>query len=64
MFRAVLLPPGKHAVRFLYRPESFRRGATISGLTISCLLVVGFVYRRKNESKQRRAADALPHNPY
>jgi hypothetical protein len=29
-FRAVLLAPGKHIVRFRYQPKSFRWGAAIS----------------------------------
>jgi uncharacterized membrane protein YfhO len=43
LFRGVLLPPGKHAVRFRYQPKSFRWGATISGLALAGLLVGGFV---------------------
>jgi Bacterial membrane protein YfhO len=47
MFRAVLVPPGKHAVRFLYQPKSFRQGATVSGLAMACLLVVGFIHKHQ-----------------
>jgi hypothetical protein len=49
LFRGVLLAPGKHSVRFRYRPKSFRQGAAISGLTMAGLLTVGFLgpMRRK-----------------
>ena len=46
MFRGVLLPAGKHAVRFRYQPKSFRRGATISGLALAALLAGGFIQQR------------------
>jgi hypothetical protein len=50
LFRGVLLPPGKHAVRFVYRPKSFYLGAEISGATMAGLLIVGLAssrWRRK-----------------
>jgi hypothetical protein len=40
-FRAVLLAPGKHIVRFRYQPKSFRWGAAIS-LAMLGLLAAGF----------------------
>jgi hypothetical protein len=43
LFRGVLLPAGKHAVRFRYQPKSFRAGAAISGLTMATLLAIGLV---------------------
>jgi hypothetical protein len=43
MFRGVFLPPGRHSIRFLYQPKSFRRGATVSGLALLTLLAAGFV---------------------
>jgi hypothetical protein len=50
LFRGVLLAPGKHAVRFRYQPKSFRRGATISGLTMAGLLAIGLaVPKRRRE---------------
>jgi len=54
MFRGVFLPPGKHAVRFRYQPKSFRIGATISGLTLAALFVIGLVspLRRRIETDQ------------
>ncbi|MBI2863285.1 MAG: YfhO family protein [Chloroflexi bacterium] len=33
LFRAIPLSPGDHEVRLVYDPPSFRKGATISGLT-------------------------------
>ncbi len=47
LFRGVLLPPGKHAIRFRYQSKSFRRGVGISGLTMAALLAVGIVLPRK-----------------
>jgi hypothetical protein len=47
LFRGVLLSPGKHVVRFRYRPASFRRGAAISGLALAGLLAVGFLRPRR-----------------
>jgi hypothetical protein len=43
LFRAVLLTPGTHRVRFVYDPLSFRVGVLISGITI-LVLIAGFVY--------------------
>jgi hypothetical protein len=41
LFRAVLVPPGVHQVRFIYQPISFVVGLTIFGLTITVLLCLG-----------------------
>ncbi|HMJ63583.1 MAG TPA: YfhO family protein [Bryobacteraceae bacterium] len=43
LFRGLLLPAGKHAIRFRYQPKSFRAGAAISGLTMAALLAIGLV---------------------
>ena len=42
LVRAVLLPQGKHVVRMVYRPASFRWGAALSalGLVTAALLLV------------------------
>lgn len=45
MFRGVLLPPGRHLVRFTYAPASFIAGAAISGAAL--LALAGFVVWRK-----------------
>jgi len=47
LFRAVLLPPGKHTVRFRYRPESFRHGLALGGLAMAGLLAVGLLRPRR-----------------
>jgi hypothetical protein len=40
LFRGVLLEPGRHSVRFEYRPTSFYVGAAISAATLAVLAVV------------------------
>lgn len=61
LFRGVLLPPGKHAVRFRYRPKSFYGGATLSGFTLAGLLAFGFLRpRRRKQHENNRASGALP----
>jgi hypothetical protein len=46
LFRGVLLPPGRHLVRFAYEPASFALGAAISGTGLIGL--AGFaVWRRR-----------------
>lgn len=40
IFRAVAVPPGDHAVRFVYRPKSFRRGATVTLLGLGIVIVI------------------------
>jgi uncharacterized membrane protein YfhO len=51
LFRGVLLPPGKHTVRFRYQPESFRWGAAISGFAMAGLLAIGFALSRRLREK-------------
>jgi hypothetical protein len=51
VFRAVVVPAGKHTVEFRYRPASFIRGAWMSGvswalLALGCL--AAFLRRRKS----------------
>ena len=50
LFRGVLLSAGKHTVRFRYRPASFRRGATMSGLAFAGLVVGGLLRRRRSHA--------------
>lgn len=45
LFRGVLLDPGKHLVRFTYKPASFAAGAAISTAGFACL--AGFVAWRR-----------------
>jgi uncharacterized membrane protein YfhO len=58
LFRGVLLPAGKHAVRFRYRPKSFRRGASISGFTLAALLAGGIGAAKRR--RRVRRDDARP----
>jgi hypothetical protein len=45
LFRGVLLPPGRHLVRFAYEPASFAVGAAVSGA--ACICLAGFAVWRK-----------------
>lgn len=49
LFRAVIIEPGKHSVRFVYDPLSFKLGLAISVTTI--LICGGYFLRRKNRKK-------------
>jgi hypothetical protein len=46
-FRAVSIPPGKHDVKFVYRPTSVRLGVLVTSLGIIGIAVVGFSSRFK-----------------
>lgn len=50
MFRAVVVGQGKHTVKFVYSPESFRLGAIISISSLLILLVASIMIKR-NENK-------------
>jgi hypothetical protein len=50
LFRGVLLPPGKHAVRFRYRPKSFSAGVAISAAMLG-LLAIGFAIPKRREKR-------------
>ena len=54
LYRAVALPPGRHAVRFTYRPRAFLDGLMISGLTAMGLLLAG---RGTSRASDRRGAE-------
>ena len=41
LFRGLLLGPGLHQVKYLYRPHSFRIGAAITLSTLALLLLAG-----------------------
>lgn len=43
--RAVYLEPGKHEVRFVYNPASFKLGAGISAVTLILLIILCFLFR-------------------
>jgi uncharacterized membrane protein YfhO len=46
LFRGVFLKPGKHVVRFVYRPMSFFAGALIGSIALLCLVTVGLLKAR------------------
>jgi hypothetical protein len=54
LFRAVLIPPGKHVIKFSYQPLSFTLGIVLFAITI-CGLLVFFVGR----FRKRRSVDFL-----
>lgn len=39
-FRAVVVPPGRHAAEFRYRPASFRVGAGLSAAGLLCAVLL------------------------
>lgn len=39
IFRGLLLGPGRHRIRFIYRPRTFRLGSAISLITLFALLI-------------------------
>ncbi len=45
--RAVPLPPGKHTVRFVYNPRSFKVGAGISLVTLLAIVVAAFGHGKR-----------------
>ncbi len=55
LFRAVIVEPGKHSVRFEYDPLSFKLGLAISLTTI--LLCGGYLIRRKYHMKLQEYMD-------
>jgi len=55
LFRAVIVEPGKHSVRFEYDPLSFKLGLAISMTTI--LLCGGYFWRKKNRNKLQEHMD-------
>ena len=51
-YRAVALPPGRHVIRFSYRPRELVIGLTLSAMTAVLLLLVG-VSRASRGSRSR-----------
>lgn len=47
LFRGVFLSPGKHVVRFVYRPRTFYLGASLAGPALVLLSVPGVVRARR-----------------
>jgi uncharacterized membrane protein YfhO len=56
LFRGVPLEPGKHIVRFAYKPRSVRLGAAISVASLFSFSLFG-VFRMR---KRRQPADSIP----
>jgi|ERR1700761_8055909 len=54
LFRGVFLPPGRHVVRFVYRPRTFYLGASLAGLALAFLSVPAFM-RASRRLKAKRA---------
>jgi membrane protein YfhO len=47
LYRAVALPPGRHVIRFSYRPRELRAGLIISGTTLLAILGFSWFSRRR-----------------
>jgi hypothetical protein len=47
--RAIRIPPGKHKIKFMFRPASFRIGAWFSLASISLMMFGFYRGRRKNK---------------
>jgi hypothetical protein len=55
LFRGVLLGPGRHVVKFEYRPASFYWGVAVS--LVTCCLVAGFMIANARRDRPRHARD-------
>ncbi len=42
-FRAIIIPPGEHSIKFIYAPESFTIGKLISGIGLVLCMVLGII---------------------
>ena len=60
LYRAVRLPPGRHVVRFVYRPAVLYACAAISGLTALALVVLALAFPRPKATSAVRATGMLP----
>ncbi|HEX3684156.1 MAG TPA: YfhO family protein [Bryobacteraceae bacterium] len=47
LFRGVFLAPGKHVVRFVYRPRTFYLGVSVAGVALVLLSVPGLLSARR-----------------
>lgn len=56
LYRAVALPPGRHTVRFTYRPRALIDGLMIAGLTLMGLLFAGRGVRRAGPARSSSSA--------
>jgi hypothetical protein len=53
LFRGVALEPGKHTVRFAYKPHSVRVGAAVSGASLFSFFLFGVFRMRKRRQQSR-----------
>jgi hypothetical protein len=51
LFRGVFLPPGKHVVRFLYRPRTFYEGLSLAVLAMIGLSLPAIWSRRERQTR-------------
>ena len=59
LFKAVFVDRGRHRVELVYRPRSFRTGATVSVLTAAAVVVaLGASWRRRRRGGARDAGPA------
>ena len=47
LLRAIFVPEGEHTIEFVYLPESYNTGITISLITAFILVAIYFVSRNK-----------------
>jgi hypothetical protein len=58
-FKAVVVPPGTHQVRFEFRPTSVYAGIAVSSTTLMILVAIfGIAGLRPSTGRRRRSADA------
>jgi uncharacterized membrane protein YfhO len=50
LFRGVTVGPGRHLVRFWYRPVAFESGAVVTATTVVMLVLIGGLRRRRRAS--------------
>jgi len=56
LHRAVALPPGRHVIRFSYRPRDLATGLTMSGMTALLLTIGVAASRRRARARHARPA--------
>lgn len=47
IFRALEIPPGKHSIVFIYKPESFSSGLKISATSLALIVVAIVIFTKK-----------------
>jgi hypothetical protein len=55
LFRGILLTPGKHVIKFLYRPRAFYVGVSLAGVTSICLAIPGILRVRTRVRNRMRS---------